>query len=278
MAFDPDAYLSSKSSNSFDPDAYLTQQDKPSMMSRVGTAAKEVFTKPTDYAADLATNPISMAKALPPLLGTAGAISPIPMGATLGTIGGRQLSNEALHLLGKSDQIPSTQSQVREGGLALLGDTLAIPAVKRSIFGSQVGEAEKAAGVITRAPDKLPTAGNVGETLNTLESQLTNGTITDPQTARDAYAITRYINSNPNLVGKSSEISVQAARVGKLAQETLNNLVPDRMGPAMALKGAMVVPNAIENRLESIPPWLRKGILLGLGFSGVKKGVELLGK
>lgn len=250
-------------------------QQQPSFGQTLGKVAKDVFREPVSYAKDLATNPVSMAKALPAVLGTAGAVSPVPGGATLGTVGGRQMSNAALRLLGKHEEIPSGGSQMLEAGLSLLGDVALIPGVKGAIFGKQIGRAEKAKGVITRAPDKLPTAGTVGETLNTLEAQLTNGTISDPQTARDAYAITKYINSNPLLVGKSDEILVQAARVGKLAQKTLNRLIPDRLGPAEAMKKAKAIPNLLGRGWKAIPPWAQRGLIGGgsaaLGFEGTKK-------
>src|SRR5690349_9894674 len=81
----------------------------------IGSALKSSIQKPLSFAKNLGTNPVAMAQAIPPLAGAAGAMSPIPGGATLGTVGGRQISNEALRLLGKKDLIPSGLSQVAEG-------------------------------------------------------------------------------------------------------------------------------------------------------------------
>lgn len=138
---------------------------------------------------------------------------------------------------------------------------MAIPYAHKAVAGPEIGAAEKAAGVITRAPDKLPTAGTVGEYLNTLESQIDNGTINTAQSARDAYAGTKYINNNPNLVGKSNEISVQAARVGAKAQALLNKLVPGRGAPAATMANAMKVPNAINRFTGKVLPAIRRNII-----------------
>lgn len=264
------------------PDEILAQAQKliPSNEISMGDVAKSAvrnaFGMPGTITRDLASDPVTQAKVLPPLLGTVGALSPIPMGATLGTVGGRQLSNLALKAYGKPEEIPSTESQILEGGTALLGDVAAIPAVKKAAFGKQIGAAEKAAGVITRAPDKLPSAGNVGEFLNTLENQLKSGAIADPQTAKDAYAIANYITGNPNLVGKSNEILVQSSRVRQLAQNVLNQTIPERLVPAVGMRKAMAVPRLLGKTYsiinnDPIGKWLLRGAAAGAGFSGAKK-------
>lgn len=245
----------------------------------VGSAIKNALVQPGSMTRDLATNPVTQAKALPELAGYAGALSPMPGGATLGTVLGRQLSNTALKAYGRPEEIPSSNSQILEGGAAALGDVAAIPFIKKAIFGKQIGAAEKAAGVVTRPPDRLPTPGNVGEVLNTLESQLKSGAITDAQTAREAYAISKYVNKNPNLVGKSDEIKVAAWRVGKLAQETLNKLVPGRLEPAQGMAKAMTIPRFIGKAYKAIPPKVRTGLELGAGGDIVYQVInKLLGR
>jgi len=149
--------------------------------------------------------------------------------------------------------------QVHVGQFDENGNLLRMMQVKTD--GKIVSSVPKIEGVVTRAPDKLPTAGNVGEYLNTLESQIDNGTINTAQAARDAYAGTKYINSNPNIVGKSNEISVQSARVGAKAQALLNKFVPGRGEPAAEMARVMQVPNAIGKVYNKVPPTVRRTVI-----------------
>jgi hypothetical protein len=276
MAFDPDAYLQSQSTptaSGFDPVAYLSGQpqqapQQPSFGSQVMDAAKASFQVPAQAAEDLATNPVTMAKALPPLMGVAGAVSPIPGGATLGTVGGRQISNEALRLLGHPEDIPSTAKQVGEGVLAGIGDAGVIPAVKGNIYGGQIEDAEKAAGIITRGATKAVTPGNVGQTLNDLEAQIDAGTITDPQTARDAKEVVDQIYNNPHIYEKSPGIQVQSARVSGKVQGLLNQLTPARAAPAAAFGTSQTIPDAIGSAWQAVPQSIKKGAGYGTGIVG----------
>lgn len=224
-------------------------------------AVSEAFMQPGTNMRALATDPVTQAKALPILTGIIGGASPIPGGATLGTVGGRQLSNAALRAYGRPEEIPSAGTQIMEGALAAAGDIVAIPMAKRSFYGNQIGKAETAAGVVTRAPEKLPAAGSVGEYMTNLEAQLDSGAMGSAQAARDAVAGMRYINGNPNIVGKSSDIAVQAARVSAKAQDYLNKVVPGRAVPAQAMGQAMTIPNAIGRQWNKIPPMVRRGII-----------------
>ena len=95
--------------------------------------------------------------------------------------------------------------------------------------GKRIGAAEKAAGVITKAADKYPTSGSVGEMLNTLEDQLKGGTLADPQQLQQANDIIRYIWDNPKLVGKTTAITVQSARVSRMIQQALNKAVDAKL-------------------------------------------------
>lgn len=233
-------------------------------------AIKEALSSSTKTISDMATlqneGPINMAKALPPLTGAVGAVLPIPGGATMGTVGGRQISNLALKSIGQDEEIPSTSSQVLEGGLSALGDVTAIPALKKASAGKAIGAAEKAAGVVTRAPLKLPTSGNVGTALDELETMLNSGAPIGPQSARDAYAVANYITGNPAIVGKSNEIAVQAARVRALAQRALNTSIPGRAAPAAAMASAMTIPNKISSGFQAIPKPIKT--LVGLAGAG----------
>lgn len=227
----------------------------------VAGAGSEALMRSGSAMRGLMSDPVTQAKALPPLAGLVGAISPVIGGATMGTVGGRQLSNAALRAYGKPEEIPSATSQVVEGLTAAAGDVLAIPAIKRAHYGGKIGAAEGAAGVVTRAPDRLPTAGSVGEYMTNLEAQIDSGVLNTPQAARDAVAGMRYINQNPNIVGKSSDIAVQAARVGAKAQKILNATVPGRAEPAQALAKSQAIPNFISHQWGKIPSIVRKGII-----------------
>lgn len=261
------------------------EQKPPNYMGVVGKAVNEAFMRPGTVTRKLASDPVAQAKALPTLTGMAGGISPIPGGATLGTVGGRQLSNLALKAYGRPDQIPSVGQQVGEGALAALGDVAAIPYVKNKVFGSQIGNAEKAAGLITKGADKYPTSGNVGEVLNTLESQLDTGAINTPQAAKEAYSVTKFIHENPKLVGKSGEISVQAQRVGQKAQAALNKFTPGRLGPAQAMARANTIPRAMNKAYQAVPGPVKQGLGLaaaggigGLGWEVIRKMIGDTGK
>lgn len=236
----------------------------------VKSAVRDMFKKPAVAAADLATNPRTMANALPAVAGAAGAVSPIPGGATMGTVGGRQISNAVLKGLGHPEDIPSPMNQVLEGGLAAAGDVLPIPAIKAKVFGNQIGDAEKAAGVITSAADKYPTSGSVGEFLNTLESQIDNGTLTDPNTIKKAKDAVDFIHQNPNIVGKSNAINVQSARVASKVSGLINdpNIIPGRAAPSAAFANSQVIPDALRKVWDVIPPKARAAILTGLGIGG----------
>lgn len=251
-----------------------------SMMEIAKSAIGNAFGLPGTTVNKIASDPVTQAKVLPSLLGTAGALSPVPMGATLGTVGGRQLSNVALRAYGKPEEVPSLGSQTLEGALSVLGDLVAIPAMKKSYFGSQIGEAEKAVGVMTKAADKYPTSGTIGEALNTLENQFNAGTITDPTTAKTAKDVVDFIYRNPNIVGKSNAITIQAQRVSRLAEQTLNNLVPGRAAPAQAMGEALQVPRLLGKAYRAIPSSVKTGLGLalggGLGYETLKLGKQKL--
>lgn len=117
---------------------------------------------------------------------------------------------------------------VTDPAVLLSGGMAGAKALRLLTSGKRIGQAEKAAGIITKAADKYPTSGNVGETLNTLEGQLDNGTMTDPQTLRVAKDIIDYIWKNDKLVGKSTAITVQSARVYDKLAKALNAAVPGR--------------------------------------------------
>lgn len=248
------------------------QQAQPDWKGLVGSAVKEATMQPgTVSRGMMGADPIMQAKALPSLMGTAGAMSPIPGGATMGTVGGRQISNLALKAYGHPEMVPSVGSQVLEGGLAAVGDALPIPLMKKFGLGKQIGEAEQAAGVITRAPTKAVTPGSVGETLNNLEAQLDSGTIKTAQEAKDALAVVKQIYKNPRIYEQTSDIAVQSARVSQKVQSLINKVIPGRAAPAQAMAQAMTIPNMLGKAYKALPWQVKLGMLGGGGEEIVRR-------
>lgn len=133
------------------------------------------------------------------------------------------------------------------------GMTSAKPASRAAeilLSGKRIGEAERAAGIITKAADKYPTSGTVGEVLNTLESQLKNGTLTDGQGLKEAKDVIDFIWSNPKIVGKTKGITVQAARVSNMIQNALNAAIPGRAAPAADFATLMRVVNPVKTTVK----------------------------
>lgn len=258
-----------------DQGAYEVTTDEPdSLGEMIGKVAGDVFTKPASAIADLGTNPESMANAMPPVLGTAGAVSPIPGGATMGTATGQGLRDLALKTLGKP--IPSGLQHGLELGGAALGDVTAIPGIKANIFGNQIGDAEKATGIVTRGATKAVTPGNVGQTLNDLEAQVDSGVINTAQGARDAKEVVDQIYGNPHIYEKSPGIQVQSARLSGKVQNLLNTLTPGRAEAASDYATSQTIPNAIGSIYHSIPPVVKKGLGFGLGISGIDRLLQSL--
>lgn len=235
----------------------------------VGQSLKDIVQKPLAFAKDLGTNPESMANAMPALVGTAGAISPFPGGATTGTGIGQGIRDAALGTLKKP--IPGLLQHGMELGGAAIGDVFPVPAIKSRIFGKMIGKAENAQGILTRGATKAVTPGTVGETLNTLEAQLDAGLLNTPQGIKDAKEVVDQVYMNPKIYERSPGINVQAARVSKKVQDLMNgpeigpSLIPGRRIPAKAFVQANKIPNAIESAWDALPWAVKKGIQGAIG-------------
>lgn len=251
-----------------------TQDQSSNYKQVIGNSIKDMFQKPAAFAKDLGTNPESMANAMPALGGAAGTMLAPWGGTTAGTAAGQGVRDIALTALKKP--VPGLLQHGVELGSAALGDVIPVPMIKKSYYGGQIGNAEKAAGVVTRAPMKAVTPGSVGETLNNLEAQIDAGTINNPQTAKDAKAVISQIYKNPKIYEQTPEISVQAARVSKKTQALLNKMIPGRSEPAQAMGQAMTIPNAIKN-VWTKTPWAVKRAAQGTaGVLGVEEIYKLL--
>lgn len=236
----------------------------------ISKVAKDSFKKPFEFAKDLGTNPVSMAQAIPPLAGTVGGLSPIPGGATMGTVGGRQISNAALRTLGKPELIPSTMAQVGEAGLSALGDIAAIPAMKKAYFGKQIGRLEDAAGV-PEAQDipsiPMPTGTkSVGDFINdAVQSVKSSGGEGQPVYWKQ---IKDQVDRLYNMGIDEKLTTLDRGRLRWLNQQVqkgLNQAVPGRAIPANALAKSQTIPNAIGRMYGSLPKPLKAGAAYGTG-------------
>lgn len=242
-----------------------------------GQAVKEALFQPGSNTRELATNPITQAKALPGLLGSAGAVTGIPMGASLGTGVGNLIADAALKSYGRSDQIPSTRSQVLGTGTAAIGDLTAIPAINRKIFGSQVGAAERTAGVpsATQIPSTPMTLGQktLGEFINDAIDSVGSDTPKD-------YTFWAQLKDQVDRIyklGKNEALTTldqgRLKALNAAAQSGINYLVPGRAAPATALAMSQTVPNAISKGVGEIP-WWGKAII---GEGGLQAALRKVG-
>lgn len=211
------------------------------------------------------SDPVTNLKALPAVLGTAGALSPIPGGATIGTVGGRQLSNEGLRLMGRSDQIPSTMSQVGEGALSVLGDAIAIPAIKKAVLGPKIGAAETLAGLgdieKTAPPSNVRTAIKLAQQINS------KGSLT-PEEAKALKPAMDSIWQNGWLSKDAyKQYAPDVADASGLIQKALNS-IPGRAAPAAEMAGAMTIPNMVQKVWSAVPRSVKYGMGVGTGAIG----------
>jgi len=254
------------------------QPQKPDWKQLVTNAAKDSFRVPARAMKNLATRPDQQANLMPFLMGTVGGISPIPGGATMGTMAGQGIRDLTLKTLNKP--VPGIMQHGLELGGAAVGDIAAIPYVKGKIYGGQIGKAEEAAGILTRGPIKAVTPGSVGETLNNLEAQIDAGAINTPQAAQDAQAVMSQVYKNPKIYEQTSEISVQAQRVGEKVSKILNNpqMVPGRAVPNAAYSKAMTIPNQLEKVWKTVPWQLKLGLGIGGGVTPTVAAYQLIKK
>lgn len=247
----------------------------------VKNSVRDIFMKPARAAADLGTNPRTMAKALPAVLGTVGAVSPVPMGATMGTVGGRQISNAALRALGHPEDIPSKTQQVLEGAGAAFGDVLPIPAIKKPIYGKMIGDVEEAAGVpgtiksLPRPGGPAPTGKWINDTFTDLES---GNLARDPIMAKQIKDQGKFIFQNNKNVPLTANDNVRLAKIMSWAQDTLNDpaLVPGRGAISDAMSSSLAPQRTIENLVKAVPKPVKtvlKYVAAGAGLEGAFRAV-----
>lgn len=247
----------------------------------VKQAASDVFTKPASAIVDLGTNPETMANAMPPVLGTAGAMMPVPGGATMGTAAGQGIRDLALTALKKP--VPSLLQHGLELGGAALGDVTAIPAINRSRIGNEIGAVERTAGVpppqqIPSLPKPMagqPVSGGLDNTIQAVERAKSEGmgSPTFWKQIKDQvdsfYGLGKDVKLTDLDKGKLKYLSAQV-------QNGLNNAVPGRAPLAADLARSQLIPNAIGNTVRSVPTW-GKLALTGLGGDALFRALGSIG-
>jgi len=214
------------------------------------------------------SDPILNAKAMPTVLGTAGAFTPIPGGATMGTAAGQGIRDAMLKTMGQP--LPSSLQHVGELGLSALGDATAIPAIKGNIAGKQIGEAMGNAGL--NAVEKTAPPSNIRTAIKLAQQINAKGALT-PEEATSLKPAIDSIWSKGWLSQKAySQYAPDVAQASSKIADALNT-VPGRAGPSADMASAMTIPNAIKGAWQAtrrLPLWVQ----IGLGTSG---GGGLLG-
>lgn len=247
--------------------------------SSMGDVAKDALSnalfEPGSTTEKIMSDPITQAQVLPSIAGAAGAVSGIPMGASLGTGGGNLLADAALKSYGRFDLIPSTKSQVIGTGVAALGDLTAIPAMNRKVLGSQIGSVETAAGV--PAPQDIPSlpkpkagdpvSGGIDSAIDSVNAATTGGGGTPTFWKQIKDQIDSFYN-----LGKDQKMTqLDSSKLQWLngqVQKGLNTAVPGRAVPAANLAMSQTVPNMISSAGKAIPWWIKAPVAGALTWGG----------
>lgn len=257
------------------------QEPKIDWSEVIGRAVKDSFQRPAAYAKDLGTNPVSMANAMPTALGMAGGMSPIPGGATMGTAAGQGLRDLGLGLMKKP--IPGLMQHGLELGGAALGDLAAIPAMKKSYYGGQIGKVEKAAGVPPPQDiQSLPmstgqkSAGDfINDAINSVKGSEGRGTAGYWKSIKDQVDRIYNMGADQKLTGLDKG---RLRWLNQQVQEGLNRAVPGRAGPAGALAQSQTIPNFLGKATRDIPSKYKVAAVGGGGIGASFAVGELIKK
>lgn len=237
-----------------------------SMMDVAKSAVNEAFMRPGTSTRDLMTNPITQAKALPALAGAAGGMAPVPFGATMGTVAGRQISNLAMKAYGKPELIPPASSQVLEAGAAMAGDVMALPYIKKSYYGKQIANAEQAAGVpppqdissLPRPTGTQTVSSAIDDAVNSIKTA--NPEKTSPVFWKQLKDQIDFFYQRGRDEVLSNGDRAKLAWLSSKIQEGLNTSIPGRAEPARMMSKSMAIPNAISGAYKALPRRARIGL------------------
>lgn len=240
-------------------------------------AMREAIMRPGTMMRDLATDPVTQAKAVPYLAGAAGSALGKAGGATVGLTGGRQLSNAALISYGRPEEMPSATEQVLEGALSFAGDLAPIPAINRKIFGKAVGAAERSAGVPEFVPSmKRPTGPDSTARFIDWAREIRGNP--PKETLKQIKDQIDFIYKNRKNVPLSDLDEGKLKFLNQWIQSSLNKAAPGRKAAADALKESQLIPRTIKNTYKSIPSNIRGGMeTYGIPGAAIAALVKALG-
>jgi hypothetical protein len=256
----------------------LQLEEEEALQSQQSPSLQEVMTNPANrematlsrfaagsplYSDASTQNPEETANYAPAVGGALGGVSPIPGGATLGTAIGQGIRAGGFTALNKP--LPSVGQHIGEIGLAAASDAMAIPYVKKAIFGRQIGAAEKVAGVPPPQEIKsLPRPVGVQGISNTIDDAI--GMINDPNVEKTP-VLWKQLKDQVDFFYKRGRDEVlsdgdrsKLAWLSGQVQKGLNTTIPGRAAPAKAMSQAMTIPRKIGEAYGLLPRRARIGL------------------
>jgi len=207
-------------------------------------------------------NPKNLLKNLPLATGALGGASPIPGGAMMGTAVGqglRSLGDKAFN-----QPKPSNWQIAGELGGAAIGDIAAIPAIKKSYFGGQIGKAEQAAGMANIEKQAPPSGARTAvKFIQGLKNKM-NANPISPEEARSIKPALDMIHRKGWLAG--TEYGADLTQISQRIN-TVVNQIPGRAEAAEGMSRAMTIPRYINKGYQMIPKSVRQGIGYGTGVA-----------
>lgn len=252
------------------PDEVIAQAQKliPTKSTDYKQIIKDMFQKPSSFTKDLGTNPESMANAMPTVLGLGGGVALPWGGSTAGTAVGQGIRDMALTAMKKP--IPGLLQHGAELGTAALGDIIAMPSLKKSHYGGEIGRLETRAGVppaqdipsIPMATGQKSAGDFINDAITSVKSSEGQGQAGYWKQIKDQVDRIYDMGADQKLT------SLDRGRLRWLnqkVQEGLNRSVPGREVPAKALARSQTIPNFIEKSYRAIPKPMKAGAAYGTG-------------
>lgn len=221
-------------------------------------------------AKDLATNPETMAKAMPAVLGASAAMIPYPGAGTIMTGAGQGIRDAALAAMNKTGEIPSGLQHAMELGGAAVGDLTAFPAINKARLGGEIGQVEKAAGVppvqdMRSTPMSLgpKSVGDyINDAMDSVKSYGGKGTPTFWKQIKDQVDRIYELGKDAGLTAMDKG---RLKFLSQTVQSGLNSAVEGRGPIAADLARSQIIPNTISKGLRAIPSPVKTGLGIGAG-------------